>query len=173
MKAPLAPTAGHRQSIPCGSAPASLCLVLLALLSPLARPQTDANPAALDISGCCNLTDQAIDPLGPDGPWWNDRDYIGAAHITLEQRQHLDALYASHVAALHDLQLRYVQEMATLKTMLAASAGEAAVDAQIARIEQARTAAAKAAAAGKLAIRRKFSPDQWKQVQKLQQKKSR
>jgi len=177
MKSPLAPATGlNDPKYPgrvSGYTSTLLCILLLLASAPNVRSQT-APLTLTEASDCCNLSSQAIDPLGPDGPWWNEQDYTRAAHITPDQQQRLNVLYSTRTETIRDLQRRYLNEKDALKSLLAAaSPDEAAIDSQIARIEQARSAAAKTILQTKLAVRQQLSDDQWKQVQKLQQKKSK
>lgn len=102
---------------------------------------------------------------GMDGSWWNNPRITAALKLTDEQRKEMDGILYAHREKLIDLQANLEKADLAMQPLLNADQpNQAAIEAQIDKVVDARAALEKANADFLLDIRMKLTPDQWKQV---------
>lgn len=107
---------------------------------------------------------------GAHGQFWNNPRIVDKLKLTDDQRKAMDSILQEHRVKLIDLRGNVEKaELEMQPLMRADQPNEGAVLAQIDKIAQARAELEKANARFLLAIRGKFTPDQWKQVQQFRE----
>jgi protein CpxP len=100
------------------------------------------------------------------GRWWNNPRVVEELKLTDEQRKAMDGILYDHREKLIDLQANLEKaELAMQPLMSADEPNEAAIDAAINKVVEARADLERADARFLLALRMKLTPEQWKQVQ--------
>lgn len=108
--------------------------------------------------------------IGGGNGWWNNPKVIDRLKLTDDQRKAMDAILLQHKEKLIDLRANLQKaELAMEPLMSADTPNDAAIQAQIDKVVQARAELEKANARFLLAIRDKLTPDQWKQVRAFRQ----
>ena len=103
---------------------------------------------------------------GAHGQWWNNPRIAERLKLTDEQRKAMDQIMYQHREKLIDLQANLEKANLTMSPLMNADApNQAAIEAQIDKVVQARGDLERANARFLLAIRMKLTPEQWKQVQ--------
>lgn len=106
--------------------------------------------------------------MGALGRWWNSPRMIERLKLTDAQRKAMDQIMYDHREKLIDLQANLQRaELAMEPLMSADQPDQAAMEAQIDKIVDARAALERADARFLLDIRMKLTPDQWKQLKDL------
>ncbi|MDE3150584.1 MAG: periplasmic heavy metal sensor [Acidobacteriota bacterium] len=103
---------------------------------------------------------------GAHGQWWNNPKIAERLKLTDEQRKAMDQILHQHREKLIDLQANLEKANLAMPPLMNADApNQAAIEAQIDKVVQARGDLERANARFLLAIRMKLTPEQWKQVQ--------
>ena len=103
---------------------------------------------------------------GTHGRWWNNPRIVQRLKLTDEQRKAMDQILFQHREKLIDLQANLEKANLALKPLMDADTpNEAAINAQIDKVVQARANLERANARFLLGIRMRLTPEQWKQVQ--------
>lgn len=104
--------------------------------------------------------------LGPPGRWWDDRSYIKSLKLRPDQQARMDAIFEQNRDTLYSrLQNLYQAESQMEELARAPQPAEAALDAQIDRVAQARADLEKANTHVLLLIRKEMDPDQLKRLE--------
>jgi periplasmic protein CpxP/Spy len=110
---------------------------------------------------------------GERGQFWNNPKIVDKLKLTDDQRKAMDGILQDHRVTLIDLHANVEKaELEMEPLMRADEPNETAILAQIDKIAQARAELEKANARFLLAIRRKLTPEQWKQVQSFREEHS-
>lgn len=108
--------------------------------------------------------------MGNQGRWWNNPRMIDQLKITDDQRKAMDDIWYQHREKLIDLQANLQRaELAMEPLMSADQPDQAAMEAQIDKIVNARAELERANARFLLDIRMKLTPDQWKALKDMRQ----
>ena len=103
---------------------------------------------------------------GTHGRWWNNPRIVEQLKLTDDQRKAMDQILFQHREKLINLQANLERANLALQPLMNADTpNQAAINAQIDKVVQARADLERANARFLLAIRMKLTPDQWKQVQ--------
>jgi len=105
---------------------------------------------------------------GGKGEWWNNPRTVEQLKLTDDQRKAMDSILMEHRKTLIDLKASLEKAELGMQPLLSADQpNETQVLAQIDKVAQARADLEKANARFLLGLRRKLTPDQWKQLQEL------
>jgi Spy/CpxP family protein refolding chaperone len=103
---------------------------------------------------------------GEHGRWWNNPKVIERLKLTEAQRKAMDDTLQQHRESLVDLRATLEKAELVLEPLMKQDQpNESQVLAQIDKVAQARAELEKANARFLLAIRRKLTPEQWKQME--------
>jgi Spy/CpxP family protein refolding chaperone len=104
------------------------------------------------------------------GQWWNRPWMVKQLNLTDDQRKAMDGILQDHRMKLIDLQANLEKaEVAMAPLIKADSPDQAAIEAQIDKVVQARADLERANAHFLLDIRMQLKPEQWKQLQTLRE----
>ncbi len=110
---------------------------------------------------------------GTHGRWWNNPRVVAELKLTDDQRKAMDQTLFQHREHLIDLQANLERANLGMQPLMNADTpNEAAIDAQIDKVVQARADLERADARFLLALRMKLTPEQWKQVQDLRARRA-
>jgi len=116
--------------------------------------------------------ERAFGPRGDQGRWWNNPRMVAELKLTGEQRKAMDDILLTHREKLIDLRGSLQKAELELEPLIKDDQpNEARILAQIDKVAQARAELEKANARFLLAIRGKLTPEQWKQVQALRDRR--
>jgi len=116
--------------------------------------------------------ERAFGARGDQGRWWNNPRMVAELKLTDEQRKAMDGILLEHREKLIDLRASLQKAELELEPLIKDDQpNEARILAQIDKVAQARAELEKANARFLLAIRGKLTPDQWKQVQALRDRR--
>ena len=116
--------------------------------------------------------ERAFGPQGDHGRWWNNPRLVAELKLTDEQRKAMDGILLEHREKLIDLRSSSSSAFWRLAPLVKDDQpNEGRILAQIDKVAQARAELEKANARFLLAIRGKLTPDQWKQVQALRDRR--
>jgi Spy/CpxP family protein refolding chaperone len=116
--------------------------------------------------------ERAFGPQGDHGRWWNNPRLVAELKLTDEQRKAMDGILLEHREKLIDLRASLQKAELELEPLVKDDQpNEGRILAQIDKVAQARAELEKANARFLLAIRGKLTPDQWKQVQALRDRR--
>jgi periplasmic protein CpxP/Spy len=111
---------------------------------------------------------QAMGGEDGKGPWWNNLKTVEQLKLTDDQRKAMDSILMEHRKTLIDLKATLEKAELGMQPLLSADQpNETQVLAQIDKVAQARADLEKANARFLLGLRRKITPEQWKQLQEL------
>ena len=110
--------------------------------------------------------EKAFGGRGDQGRWWNNPNIVEKLKLTDAQRKSMDDILLTHREKLIDLRASLEKAELWLEPLIKADEpNEAQILAGIDKAAQARAELEKANARFLLAIRRKLTPEQWKQLQ--------
>jgi Spy/CpxP family protein refolding chaperone len=110
---------------------------------------------------------------GTQGRWWNNPRVAAELKLTDDQRKAMDQILFQHRQQLINLQANLERANLDMQPLMNADVpNEAAIDAQIDKVVQARADLERADAHFLLALRMKLTPEQWKQVQNLRARRA-
>ena len=110
---------------------------------------------------------------GTQGRWWNKPRVVAELKLTNVQRKAMDQILFQHREQLIDLQANLEKANLDMQPLMNADVpNEAAIDAQIDKVVQARADLERADARFLLALRMKLTPEQWKLVQNLRARRA-
>jgi Spy/CpxP family protein refolding chaperone len=110
--------------------------------------------------------ERAFGPGGDHGRWWNNPKVVERLKLTDEQRKAFDGILLAHREKLIDLRANVEKAELEMEPLMSADPpNEAGILAQIDKVAQARAELEKANARFLLAIRKKLTPEQWKQME--------
>jgi periplasmic protein CpxP/Spy len=110
--------------------------------------------------------ERAFGPMGASRGWWNNPRIVERLKLTDDQRKAMDEILLQHREKLIDLQANLQKAELDMQPLMSADTpNDAAIEAQIDKVVQARGELERANARFLLAIRDKLTPEQWKQVQ--------
>jgi Spy/CpxP family protein refolding chaperone len=116
--------------------------------------------------------ERAFGARGDQGRWWNNPRMVAELKLTDEQRKAMDGILLEHREKLIDLRASLQKAELEMEPLIKDDQpNEARILAQIDKVAQARAELEKANARFLLAIRGKLTPDQWKQVQALRDRR--
>jgi len=99
--------------------------------------------------------------VGPPGRWWDDKHYVKQLHLSDDQQHHMDAIFEQNRPALLKRYESLEQEEQHMEALThAKTLDEAALFAQIDRIEQARADLSKATLHYLVQLRNELDQDQ-------------
>lgn len=110
---------------------------------------------------------------GAIGRWWDNPRVVAELKLTDAQRNAMDQILYQHREQLIDLQANLERANLGMQPLMNADTpNEAAIDAQIDKVVQARADLERADARFLLALRMKLTPEQWKQVRDLRARRA-
>ncbi len=110
--------------------------------------------------------ERSFGDFGSHGRFWNDPALVGKLNLTDEQRKGMDQVLQQHLTNLVDLHANLEKAELTLEPLMHADQpDEPRILSQIDAVAQARAELEKANARYLIAIRGKFTPEQWKALQ--------
>ena len=116
--------------------------------------------------------ERAFGAQGDHGRWWNNPRMVAELKLTDEQRKSMDDILLTHREKLIDLRASLQKAELELEPLVKDDQpNEGRILAQIDKVAQARAELEKANARFLLAIRGKLTPEQWKQVQALRDRR--
>jgi len=112
--------------------------------------------------------EQAVGGEDGKGEWWNNPKTVEQLKLTDDQRKAMDSILMEHRKTLIDLRASLEKAELGMQPLLGADLpNETQVLAQIDKVAQARADLEKANARFLLGLRRKLTPEQWKQLQEI------